>query len=309
MNILLAGASGFIGERVTEKLLAQGFQVTAMVHSARSAKETVMQFPTIRIVTGDIADPATLTAVDPDHIDAIIYLPGLLREFPSKGITFKHVHVDGVKNLLHFAKQCSVKRWIQMSALGAGRNINTPYFTTKEHAEQLIKGSGLDWTILRPSVVFPNRPTPKANFISELAAVVKKAPLIPLFGKGDFLLQPISVDDLSSVIAQSVANTNSYKETLEIGGPGIYTYKKILRLIADAMNVHKPFLSIPLPVIRTLTTIFEKFSFFPLTGDQLTMLTEGNIVKDPNSATVLKKLYPFELERLENGINKVVSNH
>src|ERR1700733_6229300 len=134
MRIFLAGASGFAGEGVLEGLVAAGHEVVALVHSDKSLEEITKGNPKVKAVIGDVASAEDMLRAMPRGVDAVIYLPGLLREFPRKGITFRRVHVDGVRNLLAAAKRSGASRWIQMSALGAKPEAATKYYSTKWEA-------------------------------------------------------------------------------------------------------------------------------------------------------------------------------
>jgi NADH dehydrogenase len=213
--------------------------------------------------------------------EAIIYLPGLLREFPSKGITFQKVHVDGVRNLLAIAKESGVQRWLQMSALGTTAEATTGYYKTKWQGEQLVQNSGLDWTIFRPSVIFGSEPTKRITFAGELAHAIKVAPFLPIFGNGKYRMQPVSRDVVCGAIVKSLAQPETIGKIYELGGPEKLTYIEIMRGIAQAMGKPKPAVYIPFWPVEMMAALFDRYKFFPLTRDQLVMLKNENIVKDP----------------------------
>ncbi len=115
MHILLTGPTGFIGARVLTDLIAAGHLVTCVVHNEKAQHQLKNSGFTGTILLGDVSKRDSLSKVDlylsSGQIEAIVYLPGLLREFPSKGITFQGVHFDGVKNLAELAKKNGVSRW------------------------------------------------------------------------------------------------------------------------------------------------------------------------------------------------------
>jgi len=281
MNIFLAGASGFAGSRVLDDLVSAGHDVVALAHSERSLEEIARSNPKAKAVKGDVANADDMLRAVPIGMDAIIYLPGLLREFPSKGITFRKVHVDGVKNLLAAAKQSGATRWIQMSALGASQNGSTGYFRTKWEAEELVRASGLDWTILRPSLIFDDRQRHQHNFVDEIAKAIRMSPLVPILGDGKFLFQPVSLDDVSQTIVQSLSKPETIGKIYEIGGPEKITYIELVTRIAQAINSKKPPVQIPLLLISSFARLFGPFSWFPITEDQILMIKDGNYVHDP----------------------------
>src|SRR3954464_3215065 len=119
MRVLLPGIAGFVGKAVQKHLIAAGHETIGMIRS-NSDRDQIMADPSVSLILGDVTKPNELLH-DLPELDAVIYLPGLLREFPSKGISFQSVHADGVKNLLDVARSKGAIRWIQMSALGVGK--------------------------------------------------------------------------------------------------------------------------------------------------------------------------------------------
>jgi uncharacterized protein YbjT (DUF2867 family) len=277
MKVFLPGIAGFIGKSVLTHLLVQGHEVLGIIRSDRDRGQ-VLADPRVKLFIGDVTRPRDLVHALPDF-DACIYLPGLLREFPSKGVTFKSVHADGVKNLIEVAKVKGARRWVQMSALGVGQGHSTGYYDTKLAGEGHVKSSGLDWTIFRPSVVVSESFDPRLNFVSELRNVISKAPVIPVFGDGKYRLQPIALDVLAKAMVDSLTMTECYGKTYEVGGPEKLTYREVLKTIATAQGMErKPFISIPFAPVRFAASLFDKFAFFPVTRDQLNMLEYENIV-------------------------------
>jgi len=246
----------------------------------------------------------------PNGTEAIIYLPGLLREFPRKGITFRAVHVEGVRNLLAAAKRSGATRWIQLSALGARRmtdhppNAQTGYYRTKWEAEELVSASGLSWTILRPSLIFDDRPRTQHNFVDEIAKAIRMAPFVPILGNGKFILQPVSLDDVSQTIVQSLAKPQTIGKIYEVGGPEKITYRELVTKITQAMGSKKPTIKIPLSLLMSFARLFGPFAWFPITVDQIIMLRDGNYVHDPNEDRKWQATFDLPMKKFVAVTNK-----
>jgi uncharacterized protein YbjT (DUF2867 family) len=298
MHVFLTGPTGFVGSRVLDDLLAAGHQVTALAHSNRSRVELQRVHPEVQIVIGNAAKPGDMRGIMPQGVDAIVYLPGLLREFPKRGKTFQAIHVDGVRNLLAEAKRVGAQRWIQMSALGVSAEASTGYFHTKWQAEELVRQSGLDWTILRPSVVFDDRPTKQINFVGELAKVIAKTPVVPVFGDGEYRMQPVSLDDVSQTVVQSLAKPETIGKTYELGGPEKLPYIQILRLITKSLGKQRKFIHIPFWAAELMAVLLQRFSFFPFTLDQLTMLKEENVIHDAGKEREWREMFELPMKRI-----------
>jgi uncharacterized protein YbjT (DUF2867 family) len=278
MTIFLAGASGFIGERVLDDLVQCGHTLTAHVHSDSAKRLIQAKDPGLQVVQADLSVQDQVLNIIPEGTETLIYLPGVLRE--SKELTFEGVHVRGVQNLLDEARRLGVHRWIQMSALGVTPNSKTKYYETKWRAEQLVHSSGLDWTIVRPSLVFDDRPRRQHSFVSEIVKAIRTAPVVPILGTGKYLLQPASVDDVSQTIVQSLTRPETVGKTYELGGPVTMSYSELIAIIAHAMGTRKPFVQIPVPLIMLAARMLGWLPSFPVTVEQIQMLIAGNYIRD-----------------------------
>ena len=297
MHIFLPGASGFVGERVLNDLLAAGYEVTALTHSERSRSELQRRHPALNAASGDVASENDILRAMPAEIDAVVYLPGLLREFPRQAITFRGVHVEGVRNTLAAAKRAGVRRWIQLSALGTQANSATEYFRTKFDAEQLVQASGLEWTILRPALIFNDEPRRQHNFVEEVAKAIRMAPLASILGSGKYLLQPVSLEDVSQTILQSLSKPATIGKIFQMGGPEKMTYLGVVRIIAQALGTKKPAVPIPLWAIMSLARLFGRFSWFPITANEIVMLRDGNYVRDAAKEREVREVFDLPMKR------------
>jgi uncharacterized protein YbjT (DUF2867 family) len=308
MRIFLAGASGFVGSRVLDDLLARGHEVTAHAHTERSRQELLGKYPSLSVVVGDVVDPAAMLRAVPPGTEAVIYLPGLLREFPRKGISFQKAHVEGCRNVMAAAKRAGAQRWIELSALGAGPHAKTPYFRTKWEAEEHVRASGLDWTILRPSIIVDDRPSNRKNFVGEIAKAIRELPFIPILGNGKYRMQPVSVDDVSQTIMQALEKPGTIGKTYEMGGPEKLTYLEIVRVITGAMKVKKPRLYLPMWLCESLAFLFQTFFWFPFTVDQLVMLKQENIVKDPAKDREWREMFDLSMKHYDDCVRKALTS-
>jgi uncharacterized protein YbjT (DUF2867 family) len=297
MRIFLTGASGFVGSRVLDDLLAAGHTVTALVHSRRSKEKLLSRHPDLPVILGDVSNSEKMIRDLPKGTETVIFLPGLLREVPSKGITFPAVHVEGVRNVLAAAKEAGVRRWIEISALGAAPSGSTKYFRTKYDAEELVRASGLAWTILRPSLIFDCRLRGEHNFVDEVAKAIRMAPFVPVLGSGSYILQPVSLDDVSEAILQSLTKPETIGKTYELGGPEQLTYREVVTTIARAMNSKKPAIRVPLWLIMSIARLMDRFSWFPITADEIEMLRNGNYVRNPAKEREARETFKLPMKR------------
>ncbi|HEX9757155.1 MAG TPA: complex I NDUFA9 subunit family protein [Nitrospiria bacterium] len=271
MKIFLTGGSGFVGRVLVKTLLENGFQVTCLVRPGSEEKWKELFSPSLQLICGDITQPSSY-GEGLEGRECVIHLVGIIREFPAKGIQYQKIHVEGTQNLVMNALKRKCKRFIYMSALGARASALARYHQTKYQAEEVVRRSGLNYTIFQPSVIFG----PDDRFINMLARMVRLNPITPLIGGGKNKLQPIFVSDISKGILLSLNEKRAFYRTYPVGGLEAYSMKHIFTLIKKALGIKRPNIRIPLLFIKPVVKIMEPFPFFPLTSDQLTMLKEDN---------------------------------
>lgn len=289
MKIFVAGGTGFVGGHLVRALLSGGHSVRLFVHRRSESSGEVEQ------VEGDITMPGSFEP-SLDGCDAVVNLVGIIREFPSRGITFEKLHVQATANLLAAAAGNGIKRYLQMSALGTRPDAVSAYHRTKWRAEELVRGSGLEWTIFRPSMIFG----PKDGFINMLAAQLRLAPVMPVIGSGSYRMQPIHADDVARCFVLALALPGSIGQTYELCGRDRVSYEELLDMIAACMGRPRPLKPhIPLGLMKQLIPFMQKIPQFPITMDQLQMLLEENIGGDE-----WQKTFGFEPRGLQEGMSE-----
>jgi len=280
MKVAVFGGSGFVGDYIINELLNQKNKPYVLVRHGSESK--VSRYKECKIVIGDLDNP---TAVEQTmmNTEAIIYNIGIIREFKSYGISFEKLHFDGLVKCVEQAKKLNIKRFILMSANGVDNN-GTGYQITKLRAEKYLKESGLEWTIMRPSLIFGDS-NGKMEFCSQLKKDMLSLPFpAPLFHKGfvpfkagSFEMSPVHVEDVAVMFVKALSEKEAIGKTFTLGGQNI-SWKKIIKLIADASGKEdKIFIPAPVLPVKLLAMILEVFSWFPISQEQLVMLLEGNV--------------------------------
>jgi NADH dehydrogenase len=232
--------------------------------------------------------------------DAVIHLVGIIREFPSRGITFEKLHAQATRNMVTAARAQGIKRYIQMSANGTRPDAHTEYHKTKWRAEETVRQSGLNWTIFRPSLIFG----PEDEFINELASIIRKTPVVPVFGGGNYRLAPVAVEDVAECFCQALQKEETIGQTYAVCGPQEYSYDELLDEIGQALDkksVHK--LHQPVFLVKPIVALMENYSAFPITSTQLTMLLEGNVC-DADETKKVHEVFEFTPKELPAGIRE-----
>ncbi|MDA1013348.1 MAG: NAD(P)H-binding protein, partial [Planctomycetota bacterium] len=178
MNVMVAGGSGFLGRHVISELTSRGHRVVLLSRGTRSEFET----DDVECIACDV----TVAKLPLDRMrdcDAIVNLIGIKRE--SGDQSFARVHVEATKHLIEAAREVGLRRFIHISVVAARSDSRHRYHDTKWQAEELVRESGLDFTILKPGVIYG----PGDDMITHLVKMIRFCPLFPVVGKGDSILQ------------------------------------------------------------------------------------------------------------------------
>lgn len=267
MKIFIAGGTGFVGGHLTREFLNRGHELRMLVHRRGPMAENVEQFE------GDVTRLEGFERAA-EGCEAVINLVGIIREFSTREVTFERLHVQATANMLTAAKKAGVRRYLQMSALGTRPDAVSAYHKTKFRAEELVRASGLEWTILRPSLIFG----PKDAFINMLADQLRLVPVMPVMGDGRYRLQPIHADDVARCFALALELPATIGQCYEICGNDRLSYVELLDAVAAAMGKSPPFKPhAPLGLMKLVIPAMQHIPQFPITMDQLQMLLEENI--------------------------------
>lgn len=267
--IFIAGASGFVGGHLVNDLLARGYKVRCLARSGK--KENLLSARGAEVVIGDITSPETLRGVlGPD--DFVVHLVGIIERKGSA--TFRAVHVEGTSNLVDEARRAGVKHFFYQSALGADKNSWSGYLSTKAEAEEIVKQSGLNYTIFRPSLIIG----PWDGFTKKILDMLRLSPVIPIPGEGRAKFQPVYIKDWLGCINKVIDTPLSYLSTFDIGGPEHLTYREIVETLAEYAGRKKLTFNIPMGIMKMSTRVLGAvLSSPPVTLDQLRLLESDNI--------------------------------
>ena len=268
--IFVTGGTGFVGNHLVKGLNRSGHRVRILVRNTADA--LMFHGQQVEAVLGNVTSPRTLEHAI-EGCEAVIHLVGIIQ--PSPGYSFKSIHVDGTRNVVEAAKKAEVRHLIYQSALGTGPKARSNYHRTKYEAEQIVKKSGLDYTITRPSIIYGRGD----GFTTRMVELIQSySPVVPVIGSGKGLYQPVYIDDLVSLIVKSLTNSEYYGKTLSVCGPERLSLDEFIDAIMATLRVDKPKLHIPTLMMRPVAAALQlAMKRPPVTNDQITMLLEDNI--------------------------------
>ncbi len=272
MNIAVAGGTGFIGKEIMRKLIADGHSIKALIRQGSLLKITRFKSTESRYVYYDSPHALKKSVAD---CQAIINLIGIIKETKETSFDFAHHLIP--MSLIKAAQDSGVKRFIHMSALGAGGDMDTEYFQSKHQGENVIKESGLDWTIFRPSLVYG----PEDHMVNMLAKMSRRLPLVPVVGDGKYEFMPVHVSNLAEAIAQSIDTPDTFGKIYDVPGPEKLNYNEILDRIAKARGKNKAAkIHQPLGLSILAAKLFGKLLPGPVSAEAIKMLTAGSVSDD-----------------------------
>ncbi|MFO0752400.1 MAG: complex I NDUFA9 subunit family protein [Thermodesulfovibrionales bacterium] len=277
----VAGATGFIGSHLMRGLAAARLAARCLVRNPEKARRCTAAG--MAVVTGDITDRESLRG-KLDGCSVAVHLVGIIEE---KGeMTFERVHVRGTGNLVEEAKSAGVRHFFYQSALGASSGAKAQYAKTKAEAEEIVRASGIPFTIFRPSLVVGEGD----GFTTRMKELISLGPFVPVPGSGEARLQPLYVEDwvkcFLGLFSDPSRSAGLPSRLFELGGPEHLTYNEIINQLMEAMGVNKPVIHLPLgavkmslPFARMARAVGEMFGkkIPPVTREQLELLQTDNI--------------------------------
>jgi NADH dehydrogenase len=293
-RILVTGGSGFVGTNIQRVLRDRELRLLVRDPSSLEPGDSV------EVVKGDVTDPDSLTRATAG-CETVIHLVAIIEE--SSGATFDRIIRQGTENVVGAAKSAGVRRFVHMSALGAQANPAFPYLNAKWGAEESVRGSGLDWTIFRPSVIFG----PGDGFINVLANLIRKAPVTPVVGDGHSKFQPVAVGEVAEAFRRAVDDAATIGQVYELGGGETYTYEQMLDLLAEKLGKRRPKLHMPVRLMKAVVALsapLPKRLRPPVTKEQLNMLALDNCTGQSRTAELIGR----EPTSLRDGIDYITES-
>ena len=279
-TVLVTGASGFVGSHVVPAIIDAGHHVVALVRSEAAGTRVAGRLPadprpSLELRRGDVTEPATLGPALAG-VDAVVHLVAIPRDFDN-GASLRLVNTEGTRNVVAAMRTAGVGRLVHLGALGVVDDPALHYASSKAKAEAIVAASGLDWTILKPSLMYG----PRDGFFNILAGLVRMSPLVvPVPGSGSARFQPLAVGVLGRAVVMALGDGGAVTSGREfpLGGPRYWTYREILAEVMRGMGSRRAILPMPVPLIRLVAGSAERVRLpFPVATDQLRQLKLDNI--------------------------------
>ena len=265
MKVLVTGGTGFVGPHVVRAIQDAGHDVRALVRKG--------SVPGAERAEGDMTDADSLRRAA-QGVDAVVHLVAIRQ---GREEQFQRIMVDGTRDLLAAAREAGVGRLVHMSALGTSDETKdlVPYYRAKWLQEGLVRESGLEHVIFRPSFVFGK----DGGIIPTFRTLAKVAPVTPIIGSGKQRIQPIWIDDVAAYFARALGKPEATNRTFELGGPDVISWDEFWTRLKRALHVRRLSVHVPMTFMRANALVTERLpGDIPLTRDLLKMLEHGDNV-------------------------------
>jgi len=290
MRVLVTGANGFIGRQVVKACLRHGHQVSACVRRRGAAASQEVTWLDVNYST-DTHIQAWVPRLK--NIDAVINCVGVFQE--KMRHQFDTVHRLAASALFQASVRVGVKKVIQISALGADESASSEFHLSKKRADDFLSSLDIDWTIIRPSVVY-GRAAASSKLLRGLAAL----PLTPLPGNGAQLIQPIDIEDFCRLVIQALETKRMARQYVDAVGAEPVTLKELLLLLKIWLGLPvQRFFNVPMAIVFALARLPSFLRPTLLTADALAMLTRGSYANF-QQLVAISGIYPRSIRAVLN---------
>lgn len=284
MKVLVTGGTGFTGSRVVPLLLQNGFEVRCLTRP--SSDRAPLSTLTVEWVTGDLSDAESLTAAL-RGMDALVNIASL-----------GFGHADSI---LGSMKEAGVKRGIFVSTTAIFTQLNAGSKSIRLAAEEAIHASRLDYTILRPTMIYGSK---RDRNMWRLIRLLRITPVMPIFGDGESLQQPIFVDDVAQAVLLALKTNDTIGRSYNIAGKEPLTYNQVIDTVASALGKRVWKLHLPyMPIVRVLQFTERIGLRLPIKAEQVLRLNEDKSF----SYEEAKRDFGFNPRSFEEGIRSEIS--
>ncbi len=298
MKIAITGGTGFIGKHLTHELVERGHQVVAISRGLYTRGKSIPSDQNVRFVRANVTDTAELTKAFTD-CTAVVQCAGT-SEDPSQ--TFEQVHVDGALSAVTAARQAGVQKFVLVSYLRARQDVSSAYLRTKSEGEEIVRQSGLNYTILKAGLVYGQGD----HLLHNLGNLLQKLPVFATVGLREKTVRLLAVEDLVTIILAALTDDRLSRKTVAVLGPEEFPFSVAARRISRALG-RNSLIVLPFPVFaQRLLAAVSKLMPKPLISTaQVQMLADGISTPLPDSLSLPEDLAPktrFTEEQIRKGL-------
>ncbi len=294
-RILLTGSTGFIGGHVLRALTEKKLPVRCLSRKPMSSKD-----PNISYVTGDVLDYDSLVRAT-EGMDTVYYFIHMMGKQKEQE-RFDILDRLAINNMVNACKVNGIKRIIHLTGMSDPNEQLSHHLKSRKEVEEIIKNSGIDYTIFRASVIIGRG----GGAFEILDTVVRKFPVIPVFNWEDTKVQPIYIGDVTRYLVECLDKKETINRCFDIGCSDIFTYSDLMHQYAAELGLKRLFVRIPGSWHRVSALVLGKLA--PVDANVVYWLIESlqnNMVCEVND---LRNIFGFEPLSFKESIGKIVES-
>jgi NADH dehydrogenase len=295
MVVAVAGGTGFVGGAIARELHHRGENVVVLSHRGEIARGGLPDAIEMREADASVRSEDLVDALR--GVDALVIalaFKNLPVEAPRRGQTFMRIDAAGTENLVDAARVAGVKHVVYMSGAGAEPNARRHWFRAKWRAEQAVRYSELEWTIIRPTWVYG----PDDVSLNRFLGFARRLHFVPMSNSGRQRLAPVFIDDVAELVADSLRDDKAVNQVFELAGPETLPMRHVIAHALRAAEMRVPIIPGPSPLIKLAVAPLVLLPAPPLTPDAI------DFINQPAEADVqpLLERMPRQLTRLDDGL-------
>jgi len=292
--VAVAGGTGFVGGAIATELHRRGHGVRVLSHRGESARGGLADAIEIRSADVQSGDGLVEALRGADALAIALAFRNSPIEAPRKHQTFVEVDAQGTERLIAAAREAGVKRVVYLSGAGAAADAPRHWFRAKWRAEEAVRGSGLTWTIIRPTWIFGPRDVSLNRFVG----FARRLFMVPMTNTGSQLLAPVFIDDAATLAADSLVADAAANQVFELGGPETLKMREIIATALRVAGLRRPILPGPTPLIKLAAVPLSWLPTPILTPDAVDFINQPATV---DLEPLLARM-PRRLTQLEEGL-------
>ncbi len=260
-RIAVAGGTGFVGGAIAAELHRRGHRVVVLSHRGEAARGPLPDDVELRTADVTQAEGLATALAGVDLLVIALAFPNSPIEAPRKGRTFEAVDAQGTAHLIAAAQAAGVARVVYLSGAGAAPDARRHWFRAKWRAEEAVRGSGLTWTIIRPTWIYG----PGDVSLNRFVGFARKLRMVPMTNFGTQQLAPVFVDDIARLAADSLVDPAAVDQVFEVGGPETLSMRQVIGRALAAAELRRPVIPGPTPLIKLMAAPLALLPSPPLT--------------------------------------------
>jgi uncharacterized protein YbjT (DUF2867 family) len=299
MKIAITGGTGFVGRHLARALVAAGHQAVVIARGVDRRDTSVRSTPGVTFFEADLSDPVPLAGAFAG-CDAVAHCAGINREVGAQ--TYRRIHIEGTSYVLESARRAKVQRVLLLSFLRARPECGSPYHESKWAAEELVRESGLDYTIIKAGMIYGRGD----HMLDHLSHTIHTLPLFATVGFREQPIRPVAVEDVVDVLVAALVQGRLSRQTIFILGPEALLLSEAVRRVAATLGRKVWIVPAPVWFHLVLSRFFELVMRVPLiAAAQVRMLAEGFVQAAPFAEPLPADLTPhrhFTDDQIRKGL-------